>query len=159
MSVRRPPKHSTRPTADVYQVTGLSAEIILTVSVLFGTGSHQATLSNDQIVVSSLWSWVGQICAIFALVWGRFAVIAFLVALQGATYAKWRRTLYVVGAAQFIINTVEVILILNQCTPTRKLWNQSVPGTCGLIAVCSKVGFLQGSMFGRSMIACNRLLI
>ncbi|KAK6389300.1 hypothetical protein LTR65_006880 [Meristemomyces frigidus] len=67
-------------------------------------------------------------------------------ALQGATYTLWRRALYIVGGAQFLINTIEVALILNQCTPTEKLWDQSVPGTCDLITVCSKVGFLQGSI-------------
>lgn len=116
------------------------------MSVLYGTGNHQAALSPTQAVNSAFWSWIGQVCAIFALVWGRFAVIAFLVSLQGQTYAWWKRVLLTVGAAQFLINTIEVILILNQCTPARKLWDQSVPGTCNLIETCSKVGFLQGSI-------------
>ena len=121
----------------------LCANAFITVSVLYGTGNHQLTLDPHQAVFSALWSWIGQICAIFALVWGRFAVIAFLRALQGPTYPKFRYTLYVVGAFQAVINTIEVILILNQCSPAQKLWNFELPGTCNLIGICSKVGFFQ----------------
>lgn len=121
------------------------ANAFLTTSALYGTGSHQASLDVHSAVYSALWSWIGQVCAIFSLVWGRFAVIAFLRALQGPTYRPWRYALYAVGAAQALINTIEVALILNQCDPPQKLWDQSLPGTCGLIEVTSKVGFLQGS--------------
>jgi len=129
----------------VHQLTALGAEALLTLSVHYGTGNHQDRLSSTQAVNSAFWSWIGQVCAIFALVWGRFAVIAFLIALQGQTYTVWKRLLLVVGAMQALINTVEVVLILNQCTPARKLWDQTVPGTCALIQICSKVGYLQGS--------------
>ncbi|TKA65393.1 hypothetical protein B0A55_09375, partial [Friedmanniomyces simplex] len=128
------------------QVNALIANAFLTVSVIYGTGNHQPDLTAHQAVYSALWSWIGQICAIFSLVWARFAVIAFLRALQGPTYQKWRYALYAVGTAQALINTIEVILILNQCSPIQKLWNSSLPGTCGLIGVASKVGFLQGSI-------------
>lgn len=131
--------------ADALEINALIANAFLTTSVLHGTGNHQGLLSESQDINSALWSWIGQICAIMALVWGRFAVIAFLVALQGKTYRTWKRILFVVGGAQFLINAIEIVLILKQCTPTRKLWNQGIPGTCDLVTVCSKVGFLQGS--------------
>ena len=81
------------------------------------TGESPLKLSYMLIRHQSFWR-VGQICAIFALVWGRFAVISFLLALQGTTNSLWRRAIYVVGGTQFLINTIEVILILKQCTPT-----------------------------------------
>lgn len=113
---------------------------------MYGTGTHQDTLTPHQGVLSAFWSWLGQICCIFTLVWGRFAVIAFLISLQGHTYKLWRYGLYVVGAAQFLINTIEVGLILNQCDPVPRLWDFTIKGECNLIVVTSKVGFLQGSI-------------
>lgn len=129
------------------------------MSVLYGTGNHQDDLTDHQAVYSALWSWIGQVCAIFSMVWGRFGVIAFLVALQGSTYKAWRYALFAVGAAQAMINTIEVILILNQCSPTQKLWDQSIPGTCNLIDICSKVGFLQGSRYTQAKPAVRPLPI
>lgn len=132
------------------QVTALSAEVFLTVSVLYGTGKHQDLLTPLQAVNSAFWSWIGQICAIFALVWARFAVVAFLVALQGRAYAMWKHYLYFVGGLQFLINAIEVVLILKQCEPTQKLWDFSSPGTCSLIETCAKVGYLQGGVYHHS---------
>ncbi|KAK5105850.1 hypothetical protein LTR62_001962 [Meristemomyces frigidus] len=129
----------------LYQITALCAESFLTVSVVYGTGNHQDLFTPDDLVRCNLWSWIGQITAIVGLVWGRFAVIAFLFALQGSTHPRWQISLFIVGAAQAIVNFIEIGLILNQCTPTRKLWDLGVQGTCDNIDVCSKVGFLQGS--------------
>ena len=117
----------------------------MTVSTIHGTSNHEALLSYDDLVLANLWSWIGQVVAISAAATGRFAVIAFLLALQGASHPKLKWVLYIVGAAQAIINGVEIILIMLQCNPVNKLWDPEVPGTCDLIAICSKVGFLQGS--------------
>lgn len=119
----------------------------MTISVVYGTGNHQELLTPSQAVNSAFWSWIGQICAIFALVWARFAVVAFLAALQGRAYTKWKHYLYFVGGLQFLINAVEVVLILKQCEPTQKLWDASIPGTCPLIETCAKVGYLQGGLY------------
>jgi len=97
-------------------------------------------------VQTNLWSWIAQIVAIICLVIARIAVISFLLTIQNRTHKYGRWLLYLVGALQGIINVVEVILILLQCHPTRKLWDLEVPGTCDGIEICSKVGFLQGSI-------------
>ena len=152
-----PAKSSFECWSDLEQVNAICANAFITVSVLYGTGNHQDDLSNHQAVYSALWSWIGQVCAIFSMVWGRFGVIALLVALQGPTYQTWRYALYVVGVAQALINIIEVVLILNQCSPTQKLWDQSIPGTCNLIGLCSKVGFLQGSSYTHTRTAIRRL--
>ncbi|KAK0301577.1 hypothetical protein LTR82_018238 [Friedmanniomyces endolithicus] len=130
----------------LYQITAVFTECFLTVSVVYGTGNHQGLLTPSDLMRCNLWSWIGQIMAIISLVFGRFAVIAFLFALQAPIYPRWRLSVFFVGAAQAIINIIEIGLILHQCTPTRKLWDPSVQGTCYNIEICSKVGFLQGSI-------------
>lgn len=118
----------------------------MTVSVRYGLGTHQNLLPPDRIVNTNLWSWIGQVIAILDLVIARIAVIAFLLTIQTGTRSKGRYLLYAVGATQAIINVIEVALIFKQCTPTAKLWNSNLPGTCDGIVICSQVGFAQGSM-------------
>ncbi|KAE8367569.1 hypothetical protein BDV27DRAFT_142711 [Aspergillus caelatus] len=66
--------------------------------------------------------------------------------MTGRTSSIGRIVLYTVGAVQGIINVIEVALILKQCDPTEKLWNPAVVGTCDRVLICSRVGFLQGSI-------------
>ena len=118
----------------------------MTVSTYYGTNNHQDLLSYEDLVLANLWSWIGQVVAISAAAMGRFAVIAFLLALQGASHPKLKWFLYIVGALQATINGIEIVLILLQCDPVNKLWDPMVPGECPMIEVCSKVGYLQGSI-------------
>ena len=118
----------------------------MTVSVAYGLGNHESVLLPSNIVKTNLWSWIAQILAILTLVVARFAVISFLLALSDRTHRQSRWVLYLVGGLQGIINIVEVVLILQQCQPIQKLWDPTITGTCDLIEICSKVGFLQGSI-------------
>ncbi|KAJ5759512.1 hypothetical protein N7520_006668 [Penicillium odoratum] len=127
------------------QVFALVAQSIMTVSVRYGLGTHQHLLEPDMIVQTNLWSWIAQVTAILDLVIARIAVIAFLLTIQSGTRSKGRYLLYAVGATQAIINVIEVGLIFKQCSPTAKLWNGSLPGTCDGVVLCSQVGFAQGS--------------
>lgn len=128
------------------QILALVAQSFMTVSAVYGLGNHESVLSHSDIVKTNLWSWIAQIVAILCLVVARIAVISFLLALQERTHRYGRWLLYLVGALQGVINIVEVVLILQQCHPIRKLWDPTVSGTCDLIEICSKVGFLQGSI-------------
>lgn len=118
----------------------------MTVSVLYGLGNHQDLLSHENIVKTNLWSWVGQVIAILDLVVARIAVIAFLLSIQARTMHKSRYLLFCVGGIQALINVIEVILIFKQCNPTERLWDNSIPGSCNMVVICSEVGFAQGSM-------------
>jgi hypothetical protein len=122
----------------------------MTVSAVYGIGNHESALSQYDIVKANLWSWIAQILAILCLVVARIAVISLILAIQKRmqqrTYQFGRRLMYFAGTLQGVINVAEVILILQQCDPVRKLWDPSVPGTCGLIKICSQVGYLQGTI-------------
>ncbi|UNI14258.1 hypothetical protein JDV02_000905 [Purpureocillium takamizusanense] len=124
----------------------LSAQVLMTISARYGLGNHEGLLSDEEIVQTNFWSWMAQVVAILAMAVGRLAVIAFLVTLQARTLIAGRWLLYLVGAAQGLINLGEVILILRQCDPIQKLWDHNVPGTCDLVLLCSQIGFAQGSI-------------
>ncbi|KAJ5168552.1 uncharacterized protein N7482_004146 [Penicillium canariense] len=124
----------------------LAAQCTMTVSTHYGLGNHQNLLSYDNIVKTNLWSWIAQVIAIIDLVIARIAVIAFLISIQNRTMSKSRYILYGVGGIQALINFIEIILIFKQCTPTEKLWDIDLPGRCDMIDICSKVGFVQGSI-------------
>ncbi|KAJ5594910.1 uncharacterized protein N7459_001118 [Penicillium hispanicum] len=124
----------------------LAAQSFMTVSARYGLGNHQDLLSYENIVKTNLWSWIGQVIAVFDLVLARIAVIAFLLSIQSGTVTKTRYLLYFVGSIQAVINVIEIGLIFKQCTPTSKLWDTNLPGTCNMVVVCSQVGFAQGSI-------------
>lgn len=127
----------------------------MTVSVWYGLGTHQNLLSPYNIVQTNLWSWIAQVTAIFDLVIARIAVIAFLSSIQSGTRSKSRYLLYAVGATQAIINVIEVGLIFRQCSPTAKLWDAAIPGTCDGIVLCSQVGYAQGSTYFHDHLLIN----
>ncbi|CEO60460.1 hypothetical protein PMG11_05087 [Penicillium brasilianum] len=123
-----------------------SAQVTMTVSARYGLGNHQDLLAYDNIVKTNLWSWIAQVLAIIDLVIARIAVIAFLMTIQNRTMSKSKYLLYSVGGIQALINFIEIVLIFKQCTPTAKLWDINLPGKCEMIEICSKVGFVQGSI-------------
>lgn len=58
---------------------------------------------------------------IIGLVRGRFSLIAFLLTVLGPTHLRERTSLLKVDGGQETIDFMDIGLILNHCTPTRKL--------------------------------------
>ncbi|KAI4194075.1 MAG: hypothetical protein LQ350_007984 [Teloschistes chrysophthalmus] len=123
------------------------AQIMITVSTLSGLGNHIGLLWVPQLVKALRWSWIGQIVAIQAIGFGKIAVIAFLLRIQerNTKLKKLAWFLYFIAVSNVIINIDQMVLILLQCSPSRKLWNPSVPGTCYHIRRTNNVGYFQGS--------------
>lgn len=79
-------------------------------------------------------------------IFGRFAIIALLLQLQGTAYRQWRISLWIVGAAQATVLVAHMIITLNQCSPARKLWDLQVEGTCNLQKFSQKFGYASGTV-------------
>ena len=124
---------------------------MITVSVLSGLGNHLDLLFGPQLVKANLWSWVGQIVAVQAIGFGKIAVIAFLLRIQNRAHSMKNTVLvwilYFIGFSNVVINIDQMILILLQCDPVPKLWNQELPGTCHHIQRTNNVAYFQGSKF------------
>lgn len=121
---------------------------MITVSVLSGLGNHFGLLWGPQVVKALQYSWMGQIVAVQAIGFGKIAVIAFLLRIQERNTALKKAAwfLYFIGISNVIVNIDQMILILLQCSPSQKLWNPALPGTCDHIQRTNHVGYFQGSM-------------
>ena len=121
---------------------------MITVSVLSGLGNHIYLLYGPQLVKANLWSWIGQIVAIHGIGFGKIAVIAFLLRIQDRAHSTKNSVLvwilYFNGVINFILNVDQMILILLQCDPVPKLWNQQLSGSCNHIQRTNNVAYFQG---------------
>jgi hypothetical protein len=110
-------------------VTETTAQVFLQLSVNAGMGQHRADLSDPQLVLALKWSWVFQLLAIAASMLGKLAILAFLVQIRGRHEKKpW--LLIVLGVLIGVVNIAVLGTILGQCQPMKKLWDDSVEGTC-----------------------------
>jgi len=58
------------------------AQVLLTMAVRSGAGNYIVNLSAEGIIDSVKWVWIGQYVAIFAIGFGKIAVIALLFRIQ-----------------------------------------------------------------------------
>lgn len=116
----------------------------LTVSVKSGLGQHIENLTASQITSTVLYSWINQILAIVAIGLGKLAIVAYLVRISSVNkYHPW--LLWSLAGSNFIFNLVTVGLILAQCSPVQKLWNEELPGTCDGRGLNQHFAYFQGS--------------
>ncbi|KAK0513979.1 hypothetical protein JMJ35_003701 [Cladonia borealis] len=130
-------------------VFGIIDTAMITVAVSSGLGNHMSLLHHSQIVNSQMWSWIAQSILIQAVGFGKYAVIAFLLRIQGRAQGKKMTSLtyllYFIGISNFAINIIIVAMIFTSCSPTAKFWNQSLSGTCNNVTRADQMGYFQGS--------------
>lgn len=86
-------------------------------------------MSEQSVVTTGLLTWISQCWSMAALVFGKLAVAALILRLQSP--AKWRTILLKILCIVAVVwDTVEIILIFVQCSPTEALWNPAVQGKC-----------------------------
>ena len=121
--------------------------MFLTLSVHSGLAQHIGTLTPDNITWTLLYSWINQILAIFAIGVGKLAIVAYLV--QIATVNKFHAwVLWFFAVTNLLINIVTVGLILAQCSPLQKLFNDSIPGNCDGRGLNQHFAYFQGCKCG-----------
>ena len=128
------------------QLTGLTAQIFLTVSVYWGLGMHIKDLTPHQISRSDYFTWFFTTFAILSISLGKIAVIAFILQVQKHATNVHTWFLYFIGASSTIVNLTIIGIIWGQCSPVSKLWNPQIPGTCKGRKTNEKFGYFQGSM-------------
>ena len=123
---------------------------MITVAVALGLGNRMSLLDHSHIVDAQMWSWFGQSILIQTVGFGKYAVIAFLLRIQGRAQGKkmifLTYLLYIIAISNFAINVITMAMIYTACSPTAKFWDQSLQGTCNHVARLNHVGFFQGSM-------------
>ncbi|KAG8532526.1 uncharacterized protein KY384_002403 [Bacidia gigantensis] len=130
-------------------VCAMIAQAMITISCLSGLGNHTWLLWGPQLAKANLYAWIGQIICIHSIGFGKIAVIAFLLRIQSGTNSKsktyLRYFLYFVAISNIILNINQTVLILLSCNPTAKLWDHSLPGSCGGEERHTHGGYFQGS--------------
>jgi hypothetical protein len=88
---------------------------------------------------------LNQIMNIGANCLGKIAVVTLLLRLQGSPRSKGCYFLHAIWVTNLLVDLVEIILLLNSCSPPSKMWNFAVPGNCDFTMVVERFGFFQGS--------------
>lgn len=118
---------------------------MLILGVRAGLGAHKSDLSRSEIMCAIKWSWINQIFAILATVTGKLAVVAFLQQIHGPEHRTRVLMLWGLIASNVVINCITITVILIQCTPLEKLWDDSIPGICDGRGRNQRVAYMQGS--------------
>ncbi|KAM0796506.1 hypothetical protein BDR22DRAFT_893191 [Usnea florida] len=133
-------------------VLGVFNGVSLTVAAASGMGNHQNSLSNHDFSTALHWVWVGNATTLLSISFGKIAVVAFLLTIQGETYKVKRYMLYflctsTVGfdLSAVLLNLTTVLIIFLQCDPPRKLWHPELPGNCNIEAVNGIMGYVCGA--------------
>lgn len=109
-----------------------------------GLGAHKPDLSEQEIIGAIKWTWINQIFAILATVLGKLAVVAFLQQIHGPEDRTRVLMLWGLVASNVVINCITVAMILIQCSPHDKLWNDRLPGVCNGRKRNRQVAYVQG---------------
>ncbi|KAL4793720.1 hypothetical protein BDV19DRAFT_390925 [Aspergillus venezuelensis] len=118
--------------------------ILVTLSAHYGTGRHALDLNGFEKIQSTKFNWLSQGFHVMSTNWGKVSVGLFL--LRIIQKVKHHRPVMYGGIVLLtIINTVCVYTIYGQCTPTAKLWDNDVEGSCWNPNVQKNYAFFQGS--------------
>ncbi|EME83157.1 uncharacterized protein MYCFIDRAFT_215208 [Pseudocercospora fijiensis CIRAD86] len=121
----------------------LASEITTTVGYRMAYWTKPLLESLKEVVPTIVLS---NVVAYVSMIFGRFAIIALLLSLQGTAYRQWRISLWIVGGAQAMVLFSHIIITICQCNPPRKLWDLEVPGNCHLQVFSQKYGYASGSV-------------
>ncbi len=86
-------KHQRNPTNPL-QAVGVFNGVSLTVAAAFGMGNHESALSDTDFSNAMHWVWVGNAATLISISFGKIAVVAFLLTIQGETHKSKRHMLY-----------------------------------------------------------------
>ncbi|KAJ5152604.1 uncharacterized protein N7482_009082 [Penicillium canariense] len=128
-------------------VFAFASAILLTIAIGYGIGAHQVQLTADQIIAAVKWSWFDQILGIFAIGTGKLAIVAFLHQIHGPEHRGRLIFLWTVGVSNVLINCVTIGMIMTQCSPRQKLWDDRLPGSCDGRLRNQNTAYFQGTLY------------
>lgn len=117
---------------------------IVTTEVHYGAGRHYESLDAVGKLQAVKLNWISQPFTIFSCGVGKISIAFLLLRIMAKNkYREW--FLYVLITLLVAINAICVAFIFAQCSPTRKLWEQSISGSCLKPYIQQDVGFFQAS--------------
>ncbi|KAL4909214.1 hypothetical protein BDW74DRAFT_78724 [Aspergillus multicolor] len=126
-------------------VFGAASMVMLTLAAQAGLGVHETVLNSTENHYALLFGWLNQFLALIAIGLGKLTIVAFLQQIQGY-HTRFRSTLlWSLAGSNFIVNCIAAVLLLVQCDPVQKLWDDSVPGQCDGRRRVQVFGYVQGT--------------
>ncbi|WPH01405.1 Hypothetical protein R9X50_00425000 [Acrodontium crateriforme] len=124
-------------------VLNMVMQVFETLATLYGIGQHVEVLTHNDRVQAVKYFWIGTAFGIPSLGIAKLAVIALLFKIQGTRAPRMKWVLYAVAIITNFINAVQVVIILNQCSPSAKLWDPMIEGNCNMLPIATVTGKVQ----------------
>lgn len=123
---------------------------MITAGAANGLGVSQVYLTLEQRGYALLYGWVSQVLALISIGAGKVAIVLFLERIQGYRTRPRAFTLWFLAGSNLIVNVIAAVLVLIQCDPPEKLWNEALAGACRGRGRIQIFGYIQGCEFSAS---------
>ncbi|KAK8053206.1 hypothetical protein PG996_012507 [Apiospora saccharicola] len=110
------------------------ASAFVSYSVTLGFGRHTIAVAMEpdgpgRLVNTAMWQQLGYPFNIGAFSFPNISIAILVVRLLDPWPAR-ARALYSMVVLQVVLALISVVIVFKQCTPTAKVWNKQLPGTC-----------------------------
>ncbi|KAK8070077.1 hypothetical protein PG994_006693 [Apiospora phragmitis] len=110
------------------------ASAFVSYSVTLGFGRHTIAVAMEpdgpeRLVSTAMWQQLGYSFNIGAFSFPNISIAILVVRLLDPWPAR-ARALYAMVIVQVVLALISVIIVFKQCTPTEKVWNKQLPGSC-----------------------------
>jgi hypothetical protein len=102
-------------------------------------------LDPELVSKNQFYQWIFTTFAIAGIALGKMAIIVFILQVEDRAKTSRKWILYALAASNMIVNIIIIPIIWVQCTPTTKIWDESVPGDCAGRERNQIYGYFQGS--------------
>lgn len=112
-------------------------------------------LDPEVAKVAIMWQWILFQTYVVAHMFGKLAIIAFLLEFERDLPLARKYLLYVVGAINVAVNMGTSSLQWQQCKPVAKTWDDDIAGVCVGRERNTQGGFVQGSKLPIALASCK----
>jgi rhodopsin domain-containing protein len=119
--------------------------VFLIYGVHWGLGQRLEVFNLITFSQINKWSMFTQVVIYISLSFSKMAVVAFLQRMHGPNDRNRVIFLWTVAGSNTIMNLIAMALMLTQCTPIAKIWDDSQSGSCASISRAQDYGYVQGS--------------
>lgn len=120
---------------------------MITAGAANGLGVPQFSLTLEQRGYALLYGWVSQVLALLSIAAGKVTIVLFLERIQGYRTRLRAFVLWFLAGSNLIVNVIAAVLVLIQCDPPAKLWNEALAGVCRGRERIQIFGYIQGCEF------------
>ncbi|KAL4786936.1 hypothetical protein BJX76DRAFT_364758 [Aspergillus varians] len=126
-------------------ICALINTVLIAVSVEYGAGRHMDSLSTHEQQMTMKYQVLSQGFHVMSTNWGKVSVALFLIRIISKVKNQ-KHAMYALIVIMTLINIGGVVTIYAQCTPTARIWDRSVKGSCWPQGAQRNYAFFQGSI-------------